>query len=195
MNDGLLTEVRAILDEGHASLQTALARFWPARGNNDIAEANLTMHVMRACANRGMATFGEIPVLCGDVVRGRIDAFAIDDALTIALECKRLYSHEKAQSIASDVARLRTCRVPTEAPLASSTAVVIVAATTCYSSIAQWWQTLEREPGRGAGWAALAAQLPPDPAQRVVLRLPEPADWNLHLLAAFFERAPFDQDG
>lgn len=177
-----------------------LERFWPSHGRNEMGEANLTIHAMRACADFGMATFGEVPVLRDAIPNGRIDGFAFDDELALGLECKRLYSAEKAAQLAGDLLRLRTCHVPTSesCPLpASKHTVACVLASTWDLEITRWWDSLEGIPKSGGadGWESLRSALAP--TRRAVFHLQDGASWDWgqqYLLAAYIERPAFSRD-
>ncbi len=102
--------VTAAIDATARSLRQSLSAFWPAMGNNEMAEANIVIHLASVLKREGMYVYAEVPLVGSD--SRHVDMVAFNDSMVIAAEAKRLYSSEKANEMASDYWRLLDGRFP-----------------------------------------------------------------------------------
>ena len=194
-DDGLDRSIHQYVGAAASNLAQDLAQFWPATGNNEMAEANLVFQLGSVLRSRRFRVYAEVPVL-GEA-RGHLDLLAFNERLTLGIEAKRLYHHDKAHELARDYWRLATGLVPSAQgaqgiPASERTAILLIA-TTWQPGVREWWTSDDRgtAPGTGDGWAALSEALRDVGSQRVgAYRLQKDVGgWGTHwLLFAWKDR-------
>lgn len=136
--------IEQIVRAGAASLSQALGVYWPAAGDNEIAEANQTLHVGKAFLDRGFHTYAECH--SNDEATRRFDLLALhpSESALVVCEFKRLYNADQARLMGDDAVRVREF-APCEAPRLNSDGIALtarwalVAATTWKLDYAGWF--------------------------------------------------------
>lgn len=108
-----LRSLELVVRAASASYANAIHYYWPAFGNNEVAERTLAMHVGSTLAARGFLVYGEVPKDANQKGSEHIDLLAIhpDSRIAIWAEAKRLYSGQKAAEVAKDVGRIESARI------------------------------------------------------------------------------------
>lgn len=141
-------EIAACLKRGIATLKSDKAVYWPAQGVADFHESNMVLHAGIGLKLGGCAVYAEVQVR--DAPQNHVDLFALhmEHRWAVALEAKRLYTVEKAASIAADWARLSQIKLPNQfdaMPEGLACYAGIIAS--CWNEgYAAWW----RDPKRAA---------------------------------------------
>ena len=106
--------LREILKDTSDSLREALAYWWPAQGNSDVAEAMYILHFGAMLHRHGWLTYAEVQV--GGSPDQHIDLVAVNEARQwiLKVEAKQLYSAEKARWLGMDWGRLKTAHLPSQ---------------------------------------------------------------------------------
>lgn len=148
--------IERLIRRGGGHLAEALYAYWPAEGNNEIAERNLSLHLGRAFSDGGYQIYGEVHSEAS--TDRRYDLLAYEPAADVMVvgEFKRLYSSEQAQRIVDDLDRIRAFR-PRKTPH-PVTLFGLVAATTWSDEYAEWWSVTEAPgaaPSDADCWQAL----------------------------------------
>lgn len=167
--------LESVVRSASSSLSEALHWYWPAGGQNEIAERNLALHMSGALQRAGFHVYGEVSL--GEDNAGRLDLVGMSGATktSVIVECKRLINSTGAAGMTEDVRRIRRYvpRVGDEfwhPELPGYTEMRrfgIVAATTWNREYANWFlsgeergdpseefRALWKEVGRGATWGA-----------------------------------------
>jgi hypothetical protein len=154
--------IEAIVRRGFSHLAESIYWYWPARGNNEIAERNQTLHAGRAFAEAGFVVSAE----CSNGEGGHLDMLAlhIERRTLVTAEAKRLYSPMGAKGLATDFDRQLRFDLFSE----FSTPEVdvryrVLLATTWNGEVRKWWAEKERpnqpEGRREGGWDELGKAL------------------------------------
>jgi len=180
-----IESIQRTLERGITSLKRSLWWYWPASGDNEVAERNVTAHIAHALLRARWCVFTEasFPYRADK----RIDLLAIQVGRKTMLvgECKLLHDGTKAASLASDAGRLRKFRLSDEhgwrPPISARYGLLM--ALTWNPRVSGWWaqmSTLENHPERniGEGWRKLAKTLNSLKANRGVRRLSKYRDKN-----------------
>ncbi|HHH31755.1 MAG TPA: hypothetical protein ENK57_25865 [Polyangiaceae bacterium] len=179
-------------------LSEDLQQFWPATPKNEMAEANLVLHLGAVLRARRFRVFAEVP-LVGERT-AHIDLLAFNDELAIAVEANRLFNTDKADEMASDFERVMDGQLPTYegSQRIPNTArlVGLIVASTWQTSIRDWWLAEDQRiaPGVGAGWGRLSDALDAADGDVGVLQIQDDPDGSRTqwLLYAWKERTmPF----
>lgn len=103
--------VEQILREGAASLAQSMHFYWPATGNNEVAEANITAHMSLAFGRHGYLLYAEAPGAGPPPEPRARDLLAIHlkDKRLIVFEFKRwTTAAEVVSGLRTDLERVRT---------------------------------------------------------------------------------------
>ena len=138
--DNAIWSIERIVRRGASYLAESLYEYAPCKEENDIAEANMTIHLARAFGEREYSVFAEAQF--GDDPHRRLDLLAWnpDEGILVASEFKRLYSPEKLQQVIDDAKRVREFK-PVGAEIEVTRKVGLLAATTWNKKLAEWWST------------------------------------------------------
>ncbi|WLH27377.1 hypothetical protein [Pseudomonas canadensis] len=101
--------IKQVIDQAAASFSASLDVFYPAHGRNGFNERNLSYQLAKAFESRvGAHAFMEVPFENAKTGRisYRIDCLLVDTQTVAFIECKRLYSPEKAQQLGDDFKRM-----------------------------------------------------------------------------------------
>lgn len=167
-------------------LSAALARYWPAMGNSEIAEANLVVNLAATLVAKEMHVLAEVPFLGRPNEHG--DLFAMNNQYAVLVEAKRLYHAGKAAELAMDYRRALGSELPhyvgSQAP--QPVALACAVATTWQPQIQGYWCSDERvAPGGARGWRALLEDVLLAPSVRRIgsFEIQTCQDWGTqHLL-------------
>jgi hypothetical protein len=101
--------ITSVLQQAAKNFAVSLDEFYPSYGSNGLNERNLTYQMSKAFAARSNAhAFMEVPFLNPVTERYefRIDCMLFDPTTVAFVECKRLYSPEKAEQLRLDFHRM-----------------------------------------------------------------------------------------
>ena len=136
-------EIESIIRRGATFLSECIYTYWPSNGNNEIPEANITMHLGHSFIEKGFITFAEAHTK--DSVKNRIDFLAIHPSRGILVlgEFKRIYSSEKLKSSINDVKKIYEFK-PQRPPRCDERLKIkngygFIAGTTWDPKYAEWW--------------------------------------------------------
>lgn len=137
-----IKDVEYVIRTGAFYLSNALQEYWPAVGNNEIAERNITIHLSRSLAESNFFCYAETP--SGHATDNRIDLLALNPVnnVLLAVECKRLFSVERLQEILDDIKKLDNYEPFTkDLMFGVKQRYNIIIATTWNQKYAEWWST------------------------------------------------------
>lgn len=103
--------IKQVMDQAAANLGASLDVFYPAYGRNGLNERNLSYQLAKVFEARdGAHAFMEVPFMNPQTERyeHRIDCMLLDKETVAFVECKRLYSPEKAEQLRNDFARMNS---------------------------------------------------------------------------------------
>jgi len=170
-------DVMKIVRKGGYYLGESLWEYWPSKGNNEVPEANVTLHVGRALAEAGFAVFAEAHGEdSGTDKRHDLLAYSRPANTVVACEFKRLYSGEKANQMLHDVRRLGAFR-PIDNEVANSEQFGVLAATTWDVEYARWWVHGGGDRFLKGAWAGFDKETVLKDAQWGTLVLQAVEDW------------------
>lgn len=102
--------IKQVIDQAAANLSASLDVFYPAYGRNGLNERNLSYQLAKVfeTQNNAAHAFMEVPFINPDTERyeHRIDCMLLDTETVAFVECKRLYSPEKAEQLRLDFERM-----------------------------------------------------------------------------------------
>lgn len=101
--------IKSVIVQAAKNFANSLRYFYPAHQNNGFNERNLSYQFAKAFEERPEAcAFMEVPFQNQAAGRfdNHIDCLVFDAHITIFIECKRLYSREKAESLSEDLRRM-----------------------------------------------------------------------------------------
>jgi hypothetical protein len=157
-------DVARIVRRGALYLAESLWEYWPASGNNDIPERNVSLHLARAFAERGFLCYGEANPR--DRTDARLDLLALHESRDVLamVESKRLYEPEHVEAMLGDAERIRTFR-PQEHEddrVGKAARFGVLAATTWSDEAAAWWAATDEStwPAGQARWAGFLEKRP-----------------------------------
>jgi len=136
-------EIERIVRLGAESLADSIYYYWPSSGDNEIPEANITVHLGRAFLNSGFLCFAEAHTR--DKVKPHLDLVALSpsDGTVVVSQFKRIFNPERVNSLTKDVAAIRDFRLQDknwrDERLESGRAFGLVAGTTWMPEYAKWW--------------------------------------------------------
>lgn len=101
-----IVELERLVRRGAASLAESLHFYWPSTGNNEIAEANVALHLGRAFLERDFLVLAEAHGKDG--VKLHLDLLSIDpmQGVFVAGEFKRLHNGSQLRSMLADLDRV-----------------------------------------------------------------------------------------
>lgn len=101
--------LKQVIKQAAANFSASLDVFYPAYGRNGFNERNLSYQLAKAFESRsGAHAFMEVPLknLKTERFDNRIDCMLIDKKIVAFVECKRLYTPEKAKQLSADFERM-----------------------------------------------------------------------------------------
>ena len=100
------SEVVRIVRRGAQYLAENLWDYWPASGENDVPERNISVNVARAFGERGFRCYAEVNPR--DRTDSRLDllAFRPDREVLVVLESKKLHVAEQLDGMLKDAERI-----------------------------------------------------------------------------------------
>ncbi len=106
--------IKQVIKQAAANLSASLDVFYPAHGRNGFNERNLSYQLAKVFETRkGAHAFMEVPFQNSNTKRFsyRIDCMLIDPKIVAFVECKRLYSPEKADQLSKDFDRMNAANL------------------------------------------------------------------------------------
>lgn len=155
MSDPLPTLIHESFLSGMADFRAHIDAHWPSTQAADLDESNLTLHLARHLATRGVLVYTEVWAAS---VNGYLDLFAIDltNGWALALESKRLKDGAAAKRLGEQIDAMGRLVLPHESRrrprptgvrcFVGGMAHVWGDRRTRRSPIVEWWQAGEARP-------------------------------------------------
>lgn len=163
-----IEEVEGLVKRTAVTLTKSLKFYWPSCGENDVPEANLSVHFGAVLVESGFLVYADVHDLDNTSVRLDVLGFQPETETLVLAEFKRLWKPETAQSMAHDLARIRAWRLAearAHAEFRPAHRFGVLAATTWKREYVDWFidstRALTTDPA-GGGLAALAAGITGD---------------------------------
>jgi hypothetical protein len=140
--------ITSVLQQAAQNFAASLDEFYPSYGSNGLNERNLTYQMSKAFAARSNAhAFMEVPFLNPVTERYefRIDCMLFDPTTVAFVECKRLYSPEKAEQLRLDFHRMSAINLApvlekfTRAQTSERSVYRVMLAETWQKATVDWW--------------------------------------------------------
>lgn len=159
--------VKAIIRRGIQSLTMSMTKgYWPAVGENDMSERNITAHVGHCFLESGWHLVTEVSFRKN--AGARLDMLALNQKAKamVVMEGKRLDSAVKAQELSNDAKRIKRFRLDEENAYfypRKTNSFGVLLAFTWSPEIRQWWtgtiHSTTPDGCQGAGWKPLGRRL------------------------------------
>lgn len=150
-----------IVKKGIESLRTSLWNYWPASGENEIAERNVSIHVAHQFIQSRWKVFAEASFPYKASRRVDLLAIHVGKKALVVGECKILHDSTKAAGLAKDGKRILTFHLSDEyeSPPLTSHRFGLLLALTWNPKVAKWWTQPTHTPlpdqSSGNGWESL----------------------------------------
>lgn len=161
-----IRSIERIVGTACKSLQNSLWWYWPASGDNEIAERNVTAHIAHVFLRSRWRVYAEASFPYEANKRVDLLAIQIGKKAIVVGESKLLHDGTKAASLALDAKRLRGFRLSDEhgwrPPVSHRYGLLL--ALTYNPDVANWWandKLLTKPPKgtSGSGWKKLGRKL------------------------------------
>lgn len=157
-----ISSIDRIVKKGIKSLKNSLWEYWPAAGQNEIAERNVSIHIAHQFIRSRWKVSAEASFPYKANRRVDLLAIQIGKKAFVVGESKLLHDSTKAASLAKDGKRIMTFRLSNEHdwPPPISQRFGLLLALTWNPKVAKWWSTHPThaplpEQSSGNGWKSL----------------------------------------
>jgi hypothetical protein len=157
-----ISSIDRIVKKGIKSLKNSLWEYWPAAGQNEIAERNVSIHIAHQLIRSGWKVSAESSFPHKANRRVDLLAIQIEKKAFVVCESKLLHDSTKAASLAKDGKRILTFHLSDEheSPPPISYRFGLLLALTWNPKVAKWWVThpthmSHPEQNSGHGWESL----------------------------------------